>query len=75
MGTDSKCVTIYLLILSYLQRLSYLRRLSYLIFRSATPGSLHTRHTPMTQHILGYRVFALFIFKHGTHTLVPITDS
>ncbi len=36
--------------------------LSYLIFRSATPWSLHVHHTPLTYHILGHRVFALFIF-------------
>ncbi len=41
--------------------LSYLIFGAYLIFRSATPGSLQ-RHTPLKHHILGYRVFALFIF-------------
>ncbi len=39
--------------------------LSYLIFRSATPRSLHITmksHSPDVYFILGYRVFVLFIF-------------
>ncbi len=55
--------------------LSYLIFGAYLIFRSTTPGSLHARHTPPARHILGYRVFTLFIFQHGTLILVHITDS
>ncbi len=60
------CVTIYLLFLSKCL-LSYLifSAYHYLIFRPVTPWSLRKSshcHTPPTCHILGYRVFALFIF-------------
>ncbi len=51
-------VTIYFFSLSK-------RLLSYLIFRSATPWSLHIAmksHSPDVYFILGYRVFVLFIF-------------
>ncbi len=70
-------VTIYFFSLSK-RLLSYLIFGAYLIFRSATPRSLHITmksHSPNVYFILGYRVFVLFIFQHGTLILVLITDS
>ncbi len=57
-------VTIYFFSLSKCL-LSYLIFSTYLIFRSATPRSLHIAmksHSPDVYFILGYRVFVLFIF-------------